>query len=417
MSGARAEPPPSPRPTREDATVAAENPEPRDPGVGLYLHVPFCERICPYCDFAVVAGVPGHREARTVAALETEIAARADAFAPARLATVYFGGGTPSLLRPESVQALLAAARRAFPGTPEETTLEVNPGTTERARLSAFRAAGIDRLSIGIQSFDDDALKRLGRAHRAAAGHTTLAAARQAGFRNLSLDLIFGVPGQTLAAVEADVARALDHGPEHVSAYALTVEPGTPLAAAVARGRVRMPDDDAVADMMEAVAAALEAGGLRRYEVSSYARPGREARHNRRYWLREPVLGVGVGAASYLPPPLAPPHGARPANERDFAGWAARVAAGRADRPPEPGRLTASEARSEAVFLALRRREGLSAAGFAAEHGAPPRHWYRTAICSLVAAGLLAESGAGDLALTHRGWLLSDSVFEAFVGG
>ncbi len=385
--------------------------------MGVYLHLPFCERICPYCDFAVVAGLPGGRESGTVSAIEAELVARAPVFAGRELATLYFGGGTPSLFAPESIARLVNAVRQTFPGNPDESTLEVNPSTVERERLSGFRDAGIDRLSIGIQSFDDRTLKRLGRAHAGIEGRKTLEASRAAGFERISLDLIFGVPGQDLAAVEADVAAALAYGPGHVSAYALTVEPGTPLFSAVERGRVEMPEDDAVADMMEAVEAALQAAGLRRYEVSNYARPGEQAHHNRRYWERHAVLGLGVGAVSYLPPSVAGPHGARPANERDFERWGARIRAGEGASPPDPGGLSEGAARSESMFLALRRREGLSAEAFIREWGQPPRSGYGAEIDRLVRGDLLAESAGGDLALTHRGWLLADAVFEVFVEG
>lgn len=382
--------------------------------VGVYVHVPFCQRICPYCDFAVVAGLPGGREDRTVSVLVREIEGRAQPFRPASLATIYLGGGTPSLLRPESLGRILGAIGKAFPGTPSEVTLEVNPSTTERERLPAFREVGVTRLSIGVQSFADATLKRLGRAHTAVECHATLEAARRAGFDNLSLDLIFGAQGQDLPAVLADVEAALAHSPEHVSAYALTVEPGTPLAFGVETGRLVLPSDDLAADMMLAVADRLEAAGLQRYEVSNYARPGNEAQHNARYWQRRAVLGVGIGAHSYRPPTAANPHGARPANERDLARWSARIESG-VMTSPEPGWLSAAEARAEAAFLALRRRQGISAAAFSAEWRATPRDIWPREIENLVAAGLLDESSAGDLALTQRGWLLADSVFEHFV--
>ena len=382
--------------------------------MGVYVHVPFCERICPYCDFAVISGLPGPREERTVAALVAEIQGRAVGWGPARLETVYLGGGTPSLLRPESVARILEAARTVFPGDPEEVTLEVNPSTTERDRLPGFREAGVTRLSIGTQSFDDATLKRLGRAHAAAECHATIEAARSAGFGNLSLDLIFAAPGQDTAAVLADCEAALSHSPEHISAYALTVEAGTPLAAALRDHRVVLPEEDEAADMMSALADRLEAEGLRRYEISSYARPGREALHNARYWQRRPVLGVGIGAHSYIPPGPDRPYGARPANERDLGSWQERIEAGRTT-PPDAGSLSEGEARSEAVFLALRRREGLDAAQFQEEWGAAPRGLWQQEIADLLAAGLLDESDGGDLALTRRGWLLADTVFERFI--
>ena len=390
--------------------------EREDPSVGVYLHVPFCERICPYCDFPVVAvrRLGRAEEERYVDALLAELAGRSAAYAGRRLATLYFGGGTPSLLTAESVARLVAGVRAAFAGEPEEVTLEANPSTTERERLADFRAAGVDRLSIGTQSFEDDTLRRLGRAHRAAEAHAFVDAARRAGFANLSLDLIFAAPGQSLAHVQRDVAAALAHAPEHVSAYALTLEPGTPFARAVAADKLAVPEDDAAADMMRALGAALETAGLARYEISSWARPGRAAVHNRRYWQRRPVLGLGVGAHSHELAEAGAPFGARTANERALGAYLARIEAGSL-APPEREPLSESTARGEAVFLALRTCEGLGAAAFAAEFGAPPRAFFASAIDASVAAGQLGERANGDLALTETGWLFADEVAARFV--
>lgn len=384
--------------------------------MGVYLHVPFCERICPYCDFPVVAArvLRPNDEARYVKALLRELQIRQEAFRSRRLATIYFGGGTPSLLSPPSIATLTAAVRSAFAGEAEEVTLEANPSTTERDRLPDFRAAGITRLSLGVQSFEDETLRRLGRAHRSAESHAFIEAARQAGFANLSLDLIFGAPRQSLAAVRRDVLAALAHGPEHVSAYALTLEAGTPFARAVAADKLEVPDDDEAADMMLTLSATIEAAGLTRYEVSSWARPGREAVHNRRYWQRRPVLGLGVGAHSLEPPSAGEPFGARSANERSLTAYLARIEAGDC-ATPERDVLLAQAARSEAVFLALRMREGLSARGFAGEFGAPPRAFFAEAIDAAVAAGHLAERARGDLALTEAGWLFADEVAARFL--
>jgi oxygen-independent coproporphyrinogen III oxidase len=386
--------------------------------VGVYVHVPFCERVCPYCDFAVVAArrLAAADEERYVAGLLTELAARVPRFAGLALETIYLGGGTPALLRPESVARLVEALRAAFGGAPREVTLEANPSTTERERLAGFRAAGIDRLSLGVQSFDDATLKRLGRAHRAEAAHRTLAAVRGAGFANVSLDLIEGAPGQTAEGVERDLAAALAFGPEHLSAYALTLEPGTPFHAAAASGRLAAPDDDAVAEMLERTHARLEAAGLLRYEVSSWARPGRESQHNQRYWRRAPVLGLGVGAHSTEPASGEAPFGARAANERGLAAWLARVEAGGGAAPPVREAPDAATARGEAAFLALRTRTGLDAARFGAEFGAKPRQFFAPAIDALRALGLVDESEAGDLRPTARGWLFADTVATHFVG-
>jgi oxygen-independent coproporphyrinogen-3 oxidase len=381
--------------------------------LGVYLHVPFCERLCPYCDFPVVAGALGRdAEQRYVAALLAELAARRGDFAGRALATIYLGGGTPSLLSPQSVRALLDAVRAAFAGDPAEVTLEINPSTLERERLPGFRAAGVDRVSIGIQSFDDTTLRRLGRAHRAREGELTLAACRAAGFTRLSLDLIAAAPGQDLAAFDRELDAAIRAAPEHVSVYELTLEAGTPFARAAERGQLDTADEESAARMLERAEERLVAAGYRRYEISSYAWPGREALHNQRYWQRRPVLGLGMGAVSNDPPTAIRPHGVRRTNPRTLDAYL-MVAAG-AQRA-EVEELDPRIARGEAVFLALRTSAGLDADRFAAEFGAPPRAFFADAIGALRAQGLLEETDTGRLRLTPRGRMLSDSVFEHFV--
>ncbi len=389
-----------------------------DPSVGVYVHVPFCERVCPYCDFAVVA--TGRRklagEERYVDALLRELERRRSAFAGRRLASLYLGGGTPSLLEPGSIARIIEAVRGAFAAdAPIEITLEVNPSTLERSRLPGFREAGVGRASIGVQSFDDATLKRLGRAHRADDARRTLSACRAAGFEAISLDLIFGAPGQSVDAFERDLAELLAFGPEHVSTYELTLEPGTPFEAAAARGRLALPDEEAVLAMMDRAEARLGAAGYRRYELSSYAREGFEAVHNRRYWERRPVLGLGVGAFSTDPPSPEARFGVRHANPRDLQTYLARAAAGFPAEAAEAEVLDAPTARGEAAFLSLRCARGLDAGRFAREFGEPPRAFWSGPIEELVAAGLLEEQRSGDLRLSPRGRRLSDSVFEHFV--
>jgi oxygen-independent coproporphyrinogen-3 oxidase len=388
-----------------------------DASVGVYLHVPFCERVCPYCDFAVVAARPlaAELERRYLAALLRELQARRAIFAGRRLASLYFGGGTPSLLRPESVAELVEAVRGAFAGEgPVEVTLEVNPSTLERRRLPGFRAAGVSRLSVGVQSFDDTVLRRLGRAHRAEEARATLAACRETRFEAISLDLIFAAPDQTLASFERDLAEVSDLRPEHVSTYELTIEEGTPFARAAARGRLARPDEELVLAMQEAAETRLRAAGLRRYEISNYARPGFEAVHNRRYWERRPVLGLGVGAFSTDPPVPSAPFGVRRANRRGLAAYLECVEQGRSPEAGPAEQLDAATARGEAIFLGLR-AGGVDAARFEDEFGDPPRTFYRAEIEALAGAGLLEEQGGGDLRLTARGRQLADHVFMHFV--
>jgi oxygen-independent coproporphyrinogen-3 oxidase len=386
--------------------------------LGVYVHVPFCERVCPYCDFAVVGArrLPAELEARYVRALLAELARRREDFGGRALTSLYLGGGTPSLLTPESVAGIVEAVCAAFPARGWlETTLEVNPGTLERERLPGFRAAGANRASIGVQSFDDATLKRLGRAHRAAEARRTLAAAREAGFEAISLDLVFASPGQDLAGFERDLEEALGFGPEHISTYELSIEAGTPFATAAARNQLRRAAEEEIVAMLEAAEARLEAAGFERYELSNFARPGFAAVHNRRYWERRPVLGLGVGAFSTDPAREGAPFGVRRANTRDLNRYLDAVLAGRLAEAEPPEVLDAPTARGEAVFLALRSAAGLDARRFASEFGRLPRGFWQEAIAGLIARGLLEERLDGDLRLTRRGRLLSDSVFQYFV--
>lgn len=404
---------------------AAEDPAAFDDGrVGIYLHLPFCERICPYCDFAVVLAptLESETEARYVEALCMELAARRSDFGGRALASVYFGGGTPSLFQPESIHKLLEAIRQAFPHSEStgelETTLELNPSTVEQARLGGFRAAGINRLSIGVQSFDDLQLKRLGRAHRAAVARQTWVAARAAGFDNLSIDLIFAGPSQSRTDLDRDLDELLRWEPEHVSTYELTFEPETPFGRALAAGKMQACDEDRAAEMILQIESRLEAAGFERYEISNYARPGAHSRHNARYWQRQAVLGLGMGAHSTEVRSPDHPHGARRANSRRLDEWLRKVEASPGQAGVEET-LSAATARGEAVFLALRQRSGLSARAFEAEFGGPPRDFFEAEIDAMRSRGWLSEGepAAGDLRLTSAGRLMADTVAVEFVSG
>jgi oxygen-independent coproporphyrinogen-3 oxidase len=393
-----------------------------DGRVGVYLHLPFCERICPYCDFAVALAptLEPEREARYVEALCLELAARRQDFEGRALASIYFGGGTPSLFRPESIRTLLDAIHASFPSSEPagevETTLELNPSTVEQARLPGFRAAGINRLSIGVQSFDDVQLKRLGRAHRAVVARQTLAAARSAGFDNLSIDLIFAGPSQSCSDLDRDLDELLGWEPEHISTYELTFEPETPFGRALADGKMQACDEDRAAEMILQIESRLEAAGFERYEISNYARRGMRSEHNARYWQRQAVLGLGMGAHSTEARSRDRPHGARRANSRTLDEWFTKIEA-------SPGRagdeevLSAATARGEAVFLALRQRAGLSARRFEAEFGGPPRDFFSAEIDGLISRGWLSEGepSESDLRLTDSGRLMADSVAAEFV--
>jgi oxygen-independent coproporphyrinogen-3 oxidase len=389
-----------------------------DGTLGIYVHIPFCERVCPYCDFAVVRArqLAPELEDAYVSALLSELAMRHESVADRRLESLYLGGGTPSLLRPESVERIVASLREAFPNAETlEITLEVNPSTVERGRLPGFRAAGVNRLSLGVQSFDDAVLRRLGRAHRADEARTTLRASREAGFEDRSVDLIFAVPGQSLESFGRDLREVIEYGVRHVSVYQLTVEANTPYALAIERRILTLPSEEDTVCMFEEAERRLGHAGLRRYELSNYAKPGFESAHNRRYWERRAVLGLGLGAWSSEPPSEAAPFGARRANVRALGVYLERIAEGALPAAGPPETLDARTARGEAVFLALRTAQGLAASPFEQEFGEPPRHFFAEAIDELRKADLLLEATDGSLRLTPRGKILADSVFAHFV--
>jgi oxygen-independent coproporphyrinogen-3 oxidase len=402
----------------ETQTHSSEPTRATDPTVGVYVHIPFCERVCPYCSFAVVAApeIELELEERYVAALLTELDSRREAFAGRSLASLYLGGGTPSRLTPDSIARIVDGVRAAFERIETvEVTLEINPSTLERIRLPRFREAGVTRASVGVQSFDDGVLHRLGRAHGAEEVHLTLAACREAGFPAISLDLIFAAPGQDLDGFERDLDRTLAFGPQHVSLYELTIEAGTPYELAARRGQLPLAGEDEAIAMMDMAEARLRAANFDHYETSNYARPGYAAVHNRRYWERRPVLGLGVGAFSTDPAGPAAPFGSRRANVRDLHTYLNRV---QQRQPPLAGPteiFDAQTARGEAAFLALRRSAGLSARDFEAEFGGSPRSFYGPTIDRLLEAGLLEERDAGDLRLSPRGRLLADTVSAEFV--
>ena len=261
--------------------------------LSLYIHLPWCVRKCPYCDFnshEVRDGVP---EVRYVDALIADLESELPRVWGRRIESVFLGGGTPSLFSPEALDRLFSALRARLPWRPDmEVTLEANPGTTDAQRFQGYREAGVNRLSIGIQSFDDGQLRRLGRIHGAAEAREAFSAARSAGFDNINLDLMFGLPEQSVQGALGDLEQALALGPEHLSWYQLTLEPNTRFAAEPPI----LPEEDTVWDMQETGQGRLAEGGYTQYEVSAYARPDRECRHNLNYWRFGDYLGLGAGA-------------------------------------------------------------------------------------------------------------------------
>ncbi|WP_312262981.1 radical SAM family heme chaperone HemW [Candidatus Igneacidithiobacillus taiwanensis] len=261
--------------------------------LSLYVHLPWCKAKCPYCDFNSYAAENFPAE-RYVDALILDLERELPRIWGRQIHSIFFGGGTPSLFPPESLDRLLSAIRARLRLAPQvEISLEANPGAVDAAAFAGFRAAGINRLSLGVQSFNDDALRVLGRIHDARTAHQAIEALQRAGFDNWNLDLIFALPGQDYAAALDDLRNALIHRPPHLSLYQLTLEPGTPFAS---RPPAALPDADSSAEMEEGLRAELAAAGLARYEVSAHARSGRQCWHNRNYWLFGDYLGIGAGA-------------------------------------------------------------------------------------------------------------------------
>ena len=359
------------------------------PGFGVYVHVPFCARRCDYCDFATWTD-RHHLMAAYAAACVTDLRRRSDAGPVPTATSVFFGGGTPSLLPAELLVGILAAIRRTGDA---EVTVECNPDTVTPELLAAYRAGGVNRLSFGVQSMVPPVLASLGRTHDPAGVERAVDGARAAGFDNFNVDLIYGAAGESAADWEATLAAALALDPPHVSAYALTVEPGTPLARRIGAGEVAAPDDDDQAARYVAADGALTAAGRPWYEISNWARPGRECRHNLLYWAQGEYLGVGCAAHGHTPV------GRRWWNVRTPDRYIALVDQG---APVEAGHevLDGPARRDEATMLALRTRHGVPADP-AAE--------------ALVADGLATRHGS-RIVLTPTGRLLANEATARLLG-
>ncbi len=366
----------------------------RPEALGLYLHFPWCVRKCPYCDFNSHTARDGIPEDAYVDALLADL--RLDLTdAPDRpFTSLFLGGGTPSLFSGAAMQRLLSGVFALRPWHADaEITLEANPGTVDEAHFSAYREAGINRLSIGVQSLDPAQLKRLGRIHSDADAERAVATARAAGFDNLNLDLMFGLPAQTVDDAERDLTRAIALAPEHLSYYQLTLEPHTAFAAEPPV----LPDDDVIAEMQARGLAQLATAGFTQYEVSAFAQDGRRSRHNETYWTFGDYLGIGAGAHAKLTTPQGIRRRAKHKLPRSYLQHAGTPAAWQEDRWIAPRDLP-----FEYALNALRRRQGFTPADFEAATGlstavlAPP-------LAQARAQGLLADDPHAIRA-SERGW-------------
>lgn len=376
----------------------------------LYLHIPWCTAKCAYCSFNSKTGSAADLdETATLLLREMELTARLyQASQP--LSSIYFGGGTPSLLQPEQVGRLIEQSRRLWQHDQNiEITLEANPGTLTPDTLAGFRRAGVNRLSLGVQSFDDAALRQLGRLHSADQARKAVQSALTSGFDSIGLDLICGLPEQTLADWHQQLDQALELAPDHISVYNLTIEEGTPFHRQYPPGSPKLPDDDTTAAMLELADELLVRAGFEHYELANYARPGKRSSHNCGYWQRDGYLGLGPSAHSFLQSGW----GLRFCNPPDHRNWAASIRAG-TPAHQDITQLSREDARSEAIFLGLRQSDGVRLDRFEELFGEKLEDIYHHQLERLQKAGLLQRE-SGRLRLTRKGMLLSNQVFVMFI--
>ncbi len=358
----------------------------------LYVHIPFCVRKCNYCDFLSAPAAEQERQSY-VESLCEEIRSFGNLAEAYRVVSIFVGGGTPSILEPEQMEAVFAAVRDTFFVAPDaEITVEMNPGTVDEKKLETYRRIGVNRLSIGLQSADNGELMRLGRIHTFEEFLCTWHLVRAAGFHNVNVDLMSAVPGQTVRSWERTLRTVAELKPEHISAYSLIIEEGTPFFEKYGDGRCegdRLPDEDEERLMYYRTKEILEEYGYHRYEISNYAREGCECRHNLGYWERAEYLGIGAGAASLMN------------NRRWTTG-------------EEPQDLSREEQMEEFMFLGLRKTAGVSKAVFEQQFGCTPESIYGAVILRLTALGLLKDAD-GCLRLSERGIDVSNSVMSEFL--
>lgn len=369
---------------------------------GIYLHIPFCRSRCSYCDFATDVFRSEAAVERYVCALAKEIEnSAAENFV---VDTIYFGGGTPSLLSPRQLDKILNAVARKFAvAADSEITMEMNPATMTAETVRAYRSSGVNRASFGAQTFDDAELKRLGRKHTAQDVRETIELLRAADFQNVSFDLIAGLPRQTLADWRRNLDEALKLRPEHLSLYLLEIHEATPLAEQIRSRRQPLPDEDTAGEMYELTIEKTRASGYAQYEISNFALPGRESRHNSKYWLCEPVFAFGVSAHSF-------DGGMRRANERDTNAYVSLVENGKSpivfreeiDLP------------SESIFLGLRLSKGIALTEYENRFGIDLTKKYAEDLPRLKELELIEFVG-DRLRLTPKGMVYSNEVFSIFV--
>jgi len=380
----------------------------------LYVHIPYCISKCPYCDFNshVVANIPEKSYTESLIK-ELDHYAALDDWHGRTIRSIFFGGGTPSTFQPGSIDKILEQVAAQWALLPDcEITLEANPGTVDGAHFLGYRTCGVNRISVGIQSFQPRLLKFLGRVHSADEAKKALAVVRAVGFENFNLDLIYANPNQTLAELDADLETALSFQSPHLSAYNLTIEEGTPFHQEFRNGKIQLLTEEEEIAMAELIEERLRAAGLQRYEISNYARPGFHSRHNTNYWRAGDYLGLGAGAHSYEKMSTKDKLGRRWGNEKNPARYMARIDENSnavADRES----IDANKAASEFMFLGLRMTEGVSIEAFRNKFGKSLVELYPK--IDIWKEGQLMEERDGFIRLTKKGIMVANAIFVQFM--
>jgi oxygen-independent coproporphyrinogen III oxidase len=381
--------------------------------ISIYVHIPFCIKKCPYCDFNSIATADIPDDVYTNALIRELLFQMKEQPVLSRktLETIYIGGGTPSLISPHNVKRLIRTVMRVFAeSNPVETTMETNPRTITKNSLAAFMDAGINRLSIGIQSFNDKTLNALGRAHSADNSLQCYEYTRAAGFNNIGIDLMFGAPGQSIEDWEGDLKTAANLRPEHISAYNLTLEKGTLFFELQKNSRLVLPSEEEQVLMYELAIDSSKEAGYNHYEISNFSLPGSESRHNIRYWSSMDYIGLGAGAHSYI---SSPDWGIRWWNESNPDAYMQQInKTGQGVAGKE--KLTKNEALEEGIFLGLRRTSGINMDWFAARFNTPLKNLCHKKIAELKTCGLIYEDGS-IIKLTRKGLVLSNEVISGLI--
>lgn len=373
---------------------------------GIYIHIPFCIRKCPYCDFYSIADLS--LKSSFLSSLMREMRMISDV--PLCFDTLYMGGGTPSVLDAEDIRQIMEAARQSYDFLPEpEITIEVNPGTVNFEKLRDYRHAGVNRINIGVQSFYDPNLKFLGRIHSARDAHLVIRQARKAGFENMGLDLIYGIPGQTEQSWLSDLHKATEFEPEHLSCYMLTLEPDTPMEKDRQKGVFRPLNEHSAANLFKTTLEFLNGNGYAQYEISNFARSASErSRHNQKYWSDVPYTGLGPSAHSFTGTERCWNHRSVKKYMHDIDALKRPIA--------EREVLTKEQRITEAILLGLRKTEGISVDDFDEKFGVRFKRIFREPIKSLEAEGFVSMR-QNRCRLTHNGMLFLDSIASILVSG